>query len=351
MTDDLERLLHDALDADARRRVGDAAAPPPPRFAAPPSAPLRRRRALRLLTPFAAAAVVIGIVVVSLAAAGVLSGGDHAPAAGSGAVPVRVRVQPMPHSRVGVGLPVVAYFSQRFTDASAWQRATRVTVDGHPVAAAWYFVPVTDKSGEAIAGHLRMRHFWPADATIAVRVPDTRIPAGSGRRGTGYVITGGLHVTFRTGPADVATVLDSSHHLTLVRGNRTVLTCPVSLGKPSEPTMRGTKVIMAKDPDRTLRGAGYVEAHVKDTQRLTDSGEYLLAAPWVMPYLHDGVDSSSGSTDLSPNAAARLYRLLRVGDVVRYPDATGPRMPMSDGYGDWNVPWSKWQSGGLIPTR
>jgi hypothetical protein len=35
---------------------------------------------------------------------------------------------------------------------------------------------------------------------------------------------------------------------------------------------------------------------------------------------------------------------------VKYPDAAGPAMRMADGFGDWNVPWNVWQSGGAVPT-
>ena len=40
---------------------------------------------------------------------------------------------------------------------------------------------------------------------------------------------------------------------------------------------------------------------------------------------------------------------LEIGDVVQYPNASGPLMGLGDGYGDWNVPWPQWQTGGLYP--
>jgi hypothetical protein len=43
--------------------------------------------------------------------------------------------------------------------------------------------------------------------------------------------------------------------------------------------------------------------------------------------------------------------LLRVGDVVEYPNTSGPAMQAGTGYGDWDVPWSTWRAGGLVPTR
>jgi hypothetical protein len=41
---------------------------------------------------------------------------------------------------------------------------------------------------------------------------------------------------------------------------------------------------------------------------------------------------------------------MRIGDVVSYPNANGPQMQLGSGYGDWNVLWSEWQTGGAIKT-
>ena len=48
--------------------------------------------------------------------------------------------------------------------------------------------------------------------------------------------------------------------------------------------------------------------------------------------------------------AKTLYGFLRIGDVVDYPNANGPAMSLGAGYGDWNVSWAQWQTGGLVPT-
>ena len=62
------------------------------------------------------------------------------------------------------------------------------------------------------------------------------------------------------------------------------------------------------------------------------------------------MDSSNGCTNLLPDDAKKLYDFLRVGDVVIYPNANGPAMSLGAGYGDWNVSWGEWQTGGLVPT-
>ena len=75
------------------------------------------------------------------------------------------------------------------------------------------------------------------------------------------------------------------------------------------------------------------------TQRLTYGGEYLHSAPWNVSNL--GVRSTSnGCTNLAPATAKGLFDLMKIGDVVEYPNANGPAMTLGAGYGDWNVPWT-----------
>ena len=107
---------------------------------------------------------------------------------------------------------------------------------------------------------------------------------------------------------------------------------------------------MRKGADISMRGPGYYDPHVQWTQQLTSSGEYLHAAPWNTYNIEHGIDSSNGCTNLTLTDAQRLYDDLRVGDVVRYPDASGPAMQIGQGYGDWNVPWAQWRTGGAVPT-
>ncbi len=51
-----------------------------------------------------------------------------------------------------------------------------------------------------------------------------------------------------------------------------------------------------------------------------------------------------------PGVAQKLYGFLGVGDVVLFPNASGPAMQLGTGYGDWNLSWASWQTGGAIPT-
>ncbi|MBE7187255.1 L,D-transpeptidase [Jatrophihabitans endophyticus] len=363
--DELGRLLSGAFDAEARGAVGDDRVPPPPRFAYDdhPTISDRSSRPLRgrLLLPLSAAAAVVILVGLVVALVGHGSGGSHAaktaaPLAGPGPThaspsvpaagkPVHIKLLNADGSRVGVGMPVIAYFSKKITDGRALQKATSVMVNGTPATADWYFERSAAYKNYPYEAHLRTQHYWPAHSVIHVGIAAAGLSAGRGLH-----FDDSLTLDFRTGAQHIVTVDDRTHRLTFDDGGRTV-SYPVSLGASATPTTRGTKVIMEKGASICMSGPGYDECGIKYTQRLTYDGEYLHSAPWNTYNIKHGVDSSNGCTNLLPGDAKKLYRVLRVGDVVNFPNADGPQMQLGGGYGDWNVPWSQWRTGGLVRTH
>ncbi len=358
--DELDRLLSGAFDARARATVGDNAQPPPPRFATEPARATHRRWA-RIAAPLVAAAAVLALVLsvafFSFGDSGRRAAGPSVQAASSAAPtsarvaappstgsPVHVKLLNSDGADYGVGMPVIAYFSKKIKNAAALQAATTVTVDGKAVTGgAWYFEYSSASKSYPIEGHFRLNNYWPADAQIHVAIPVKGLSAGAG-----MAYDDSLTLDFHTHDRIVSTVDDVSHRMTVVDNGTTYGTFPVSLGASNTPTARGTKVIMEKGRSICMRGPGYNECGIKYTQRLTYGGEYLHAAPWN--HRIGQVDSSNGCTNLQSKDAAKLYGFLGVGDVVNYPNADGPAMTLGAGYGDWNVNWSAWRTGGLVRT-
>jgi lipoprotein-anchoring transpeptidase ErfK/SrfK len=348
--DDLERRLREAFDARARASVGENATPPRARFASAPSVTPRHRR-VRLLAPLAAAAAVLAVVGSVLALQHSSAKHEHhdrilgGPTAATGE-PVHIKLLNSDGSTYGVGMPVVAFFSRKITEGRSLSAATSITVNGKRARAAWYFEPSSNVRGYPIEAHLRMSSYWPAHSQIHVVIATRGVPAGKG-----LAFDDSLTLDFVTGPRNVAVVNDATHRMTVSTDGKTLGSYPVSLGANSTPTSRGTKVIIEKGDGICMSGPGYHECGVKYTQRLTYSGEYLHAAPWNLANIKRGVDTSNGCTNLTTTDARTLYNVLEVGDVVEYPNADGPTMKLGSGYGDWNVPWSTWLTGGLVPTR
>jgi lipoprotein-anchoring transpeptidase ErfK/SrfK len=243
----------------------------------------------------------------------------------------------------GVGMPIIAWFNVAPTNAAAFAAATTVSVNGKKVDGAWYFEKTAHR-GSAMEAHYRPSSYWPGHAKIEMSLPVKGLSAGKG-----LAFDDSLTLSMSTGRANVLTVDSKSLRLTVKSDGKTYGTFPVSLGASNTPTARGTKVIMEKGADISMTGPGYYDPHVQWTQRLTYGGEYLHSAPWNVGNL--GVRSTSnGCTNLSPAVAKQLFSYLEIGDVVQYPNASGPPMQLGQGYGDWNVTWSNWLTGGAVHT-
>jgi lipoprotein-anchoring transpeptidase ErfK/SrfK len=219
-------------------------------------------------------------------------------------------------------------------------------VNGKPVNGGWYFETKFGDKGYPIEADYRMQNYWPGHAQIHMSLKTKGKSAG-----TGLVFDNNLSLDFATGAANVLTVDNSTHQVTVISDGEqwpnSSTTFPTSLGASNTPTKRGTKVIMEKGNSICMHGPGYDECGIRYTQRLTYDGEYLHAAPWNTANIAHGVNSSNGCTNLTTNDAKKLYDFLEIGDVVKYPNADGKLMGLGDGYGDWNVPWPQWKTGGL----
>ena len=358
----LERLVRDALAARATGAVGDDRMPPPLSLTEGVH-PARARRRVRFLAPLSAAAAVLLAVGLLFALRGhgttprpVSAGGPSASGGASAVVPATTPTAPMigvhvslgsaDGAHVGVGMPVIATFSKKITDGRAFAAATSVTVNGTPARGAWYFEYSDAASGHPMEAHYRLQDYWPAHAKIHVSLPVAAKSAGAG-----LAFDDNLTLDFTTGAAHVATVSEATHLLTVTSDGTVVGSFPVSLGAPVSRTRSGTKVIMEKGKSICMTGPGYSECGVADTQRLTYDGEYLHAAPWNTFNITHGIDSSNGCTNLHDADAKKLYDFLEIGDVVNYPNASGPRMSLGEGYGDWNLSWQQWQTGGMYATH
>jgi lipoprotein-anchoring transpeptidase ErfK/SrfK len=383
--DNIGQILRAAFAALARGAFGDSVSAPPMSETAGPSShrldePGRWKR--NLLWAAVAAALVAGVAGVVAAStnlgprksvSGLGTAAAHTtrtstpthsrkttpttsrpPSRHAGPPPKRVRVTSDLNdgAEVGVGEPIVLNFSPAPTDSAQFTKAVTVTVNGRPADGAWYWEkPYAD---QPIQAHYREPNYWPANATIKVRLPIAGRSAGRGLAYSGALTS----VTFATGDAHVSIVNNATKTMTVTNNGQLVRTVPVSLGAATTPTYNGTKVVMQKGEDipgsNTLRsdgtvmmsGPGYTDDPVPWSVRVTASGEYVHAAGWNT---NIGIrDTSNGCTNLKPADGEWFYGFSRIGDVVKYINTDGTPMNPLDGLGDWNIPWSAWSLGGRL---
>jgi lipoprotein-anchoring transpeptidase ErfK/SrfK len=282
----------------------------------------------------------------SAAAAGAPTSTQHHSAAPSPAsAPVHVSLFEGDGQTYGIGMPIIAQFSKKVTNAHPFDNAVKVTVNGQPANGAWFWV--NSNSGYAMEAHYRPEQFWPAHAKIEMTMPLKGLSAG---RGLAY--DDSLTLSMNIGAAHVSTVDGGSEQMRVTSDGQTVKTFPVSLGKASTPTYLGTKVVMAKkNPQHMVSAPGEANPYsleVPWSVRVTNSGEFVHAASWNGGNI--GLRSTShGCTNLNVGDAQWFYNFSMIGDVVTYTNTgTSNVMPSWDGFGDWNVPWSQWQAGNLL---
>jgi lipoprotein-anchoring transpeptidase ErfK/SrfK len=245
----------------------------------------------------------------------------------------------------GVGMPIIAQFSRKVTDAHAFDKAVTVTVNGQPADGAWFWVD--SNAGYAMEAHYRPQHYWPAHSKIQMSMPLKGVSAGRG-----LAFDDSLTLSLDIGAAHISQVNGASEQMVITSDGREVNHFPVSLGQASTPTYLGTKVVMAKkNPQHMVSAPGEANPYSLDVPwsvRLTNSGEFVHAAAWNTGNIGSR-STSHGCTNLTVSDAKWFYGFSLIGDVVTYTNTgTSQQMPSWDGFGDWNITWTDWQGGNLL---
>jgi lipoprotein-anchoring transpeptidase ErfK/SrfK len=236
----------------------------------------------------------------------------------------------------GVGMPLIVLFSRSPTSRSAFEKAARVKVNGRDAGGAWFWEKVY--AGQPVQAHYRPQLYWPAHSHIQVNLPVQGLSAGKG-----LTFANNLTLDYRIGPSHISIIDAHALRMKVYSDGKLVKSFPVSLGAAKTPTFEGVKVVMDKKNPQRMIGPGYNEL-VPYSVRVTLSGEFIHDAYWNTNI--GRISTSNGCTNLTKDNSKWFYRFARIGDVAQYPNASGRKMQVWDGYGDWNLDWTTWQAGG-----
>jgi lipoprotein-anchoring transpeptidase ErfK/SrfK len=241
-------------------------------------------------------------------------------------------VAPLAGETVGVGMPVVVTFDVPVTDRASIEQHLTVTSSPEQ-AGTWHWLSDTEV-------HWRPKKYWQADTDVTVDVDINSVPAGGGIYGQES-----RQIAFHVGDANIYRVNAKTHQMQVFSNGQKLRTIPITTGKAGFTTRSGTKVIMEKFESRRMNSetvgiaAGSAEAYdIDDVQwamRLTNSGEFIHAAPWSVSS-QGYANVSHGCTGMSTENAGWLYAMSNRGDVVEYVGTDRP-MTLDNGYGDWNA--------------
>ena len=256
------------------------------------------------------------------------------------------QVFPADGSTYGVGMPITVTVDHRLKNdhtRGIFEKTLGVTIDGQPVEGAWSWIDDNNVM-------FRPKDFWPGNSTIVVTSENKGVHITKGLWGQDNT-----KVTFHTGDAMISYVDMQTDYMRVTRNGQTIRHIPITTGKPGFTTRSGIKVIENKELTRLMDASTggtnktdpeYYRLTVQYAMRLTNSGEFLHAAPWsVGSQGHANV--SHGCTGMSIDNAHWLYQNSEIGDVVIY---TGSDRPMEgfNGIGLWNIPLDQWTQGSAL---
>ncbi len=250
-----------------------------------------------------------------------------------------LKIAPLEGEVVGVGMPIIVYFSTAVTDEAAVERA--LTVDAtQPVVGSWHWYG--DKEV-----HYRPMQYWPVGDAVTLHVNLKGVDAGKGVWGTDN-----RTLNFSIGDSHISTVNAVTHEMSVVVNGSVARTFAVSTGRDKYPTTSGIHVVLEKSPTVIMDSAtvgipkgnpDYYYETVNWDVRISWSGEYVHSAPWSVSE-QGRANVSHGCVNASPTEAEWFYGLSVRGDVVV---VTGTPRPLLSGNGwtDWNMDWQQWVAG------
>jgi lipoprotein-anchoring transpeptidase ErfK/SrfK len=254
---------------------------------------------------------------------------------------VTASVFPTSGLEVGVGQPIVFSFSQSVPQSARSALQKHILIATKPkVVGRWHWFNDHEL-------HFRPQALWPkgTDVTVIWSLPGWR--AGGNLWGDGRGAT-----KFSIGNARVSIADLTTFTMTVTENGRVVATYPMSGGRPSDPTMGGTHIVMDRQSVVRMNSAtngvpvdsadGY-DMLVYDNVHISDSGEYVHAAPWSTGS-QGNENVSHGCINLAPENAKAFLDFSRVGDVVIV--SGSPRGPEFGDHGvmDWSTPWNEWSA-------
>ncbi|MEU7870870.1 Ig-like domain-containing protein [Dactylosporangium sp. NPDC049140] len=248
----------------------------------------------------------------------------------------------------GVGQPVIVFFNKAVKNQDAAEQAMKVTTSPS-VEGKWHWV--TNQSA-----HWRPEKYWAKGTTVKVSVNVLGVDLGNGVYGGGNATA-----NFSIGPSRIAIADSNTKQMECYIDGQMVKKIPVSMGKGGTTTgskgetidfftRSGVHVLMTKEPVVTMSSASYgitdknnpnyYEEKIKLACRISLSGEYVHLADWNIPS-QGKANTSHGCINVAPANAQWFYDTFDTGDVVEVRN-TPKNLPVTDGLGDWTIPWAQW---------
>jgi lipoprotein-anchoring transpeptidase ErfK/SrfK len=242
---------------------------------------------------------------------------------------------------MGIGMPVIVTFNVPVTDRAEFQKHMSVT--SRPAqAGSWHWI-----SSQEV--HWRPRTYWQPGTRVHVDLQLNGVNAGNGIYGQVDRL-----VDFRIGRSVLIKANVSSDQMLVYLDGQVARKIPITGGKPGGfQTRSGIKVISEKYLVKRMNSAtvgidpngpeGYNIPDVQFAMRVTNSGEFLHAAPWSV-YAQGHFNVSHGCVNMGDPDAKNYYDSAIYGDPVIVSNTGGPKMTEATALYDWIYSAADWQA-------
>lgn len=251
-------------------------------------------------------------------------------------------VSPLNGTTVGVGMPIRVYFDNPVADRKTALARMKVTTSV-PTEGAWRWFSDSEV-------HWRPKDYWKAGTEVALDTDLRGVKLAAGSYGSDNA---DRHIEFTIGRSHVSVADATTHTMKVYVDGKLTKTFPASLGKmvTGRYTRTGVHVVTDKKRSMTMDSttyglaldAGGYRTKVEYATRISNSGEFVHAAPWSVA--QQGRDNvSHGCVNLSPANAAWFYGISQPGDVVSVTGTPVKLTQKETDVPDWTIPWSQWEN-------
>jgi lipoprotein-anchoring transpeptidase ErfK/SrfK len=250
-------------------------------------------------------------------------------------------IGPLDGMTVGVGMPIRVYFDDPVADKAAVESHLLVTTSA-PTDGVWNWFSDSEV-------HFRPSQYWPPNSQVTLDANLYGVNFGEGIWGEKN-----RSVSFSIGAKHVSIADAGTHMMEVYDGDQLVQTYPISAGSPDNPSYNGPHVVTELNRDRIMDSSTYgvpadspggYRTPVEFAVRISDSGEFVHAAPWSVAQ-QGNTNVSHGCINMSTERAAWFFNFSQVGDVVEIRNSSAGDLH-SDIY-DWVIPWDQWQAGSAL---
>jgi lipoprotein-anchoring transpeptidase ErfK/SrfK len=250
-------------------------------------------------------------------------------------------IGPLDGMTVGVGMPIRVYFDDPVADKAAVESHLLVTTST-PTDGVWNWFSDSEV-------HFRPSQYWLPNTQVTLDANLYGVNFGNGIWGEKN-----RSVSFSIGAKHVSIADAGTHMMEVYDGDQLVQTYPISAGSPDNPSYNGPHVVTELNRERIMDSSTYgvpvdspggYRTPVEYAVRISDSGEFVHAAPWSVAQ-QGNTNVSHGCINMSTERAAWFFNFSQVGDVVEIRNS-GAGDLRSDIY-DWTIPWDQWQAGSAL---